>query len=212
MDKLVGKLVQELERLKLREDTLILFSGDNGTASFGADAATVNGKSISGRKATMLEGGSRVPLIANWPGTTPPGTVSKNLVDFSDFFATCAELGAAPLPQKVTLDSRSFAAQVKGSKDPARDWVYVELKGKSYVRDSRFKLTNDGELFDLVNAPFSEIAVPKDTADTAAISARGRLQAVLDTHPAKAPDGLKSATKENRKAKRKAKRKLRNES
>src|SRR5207248_1381528 len=58
MDKLVGKLVDELERQHLREKTLVLFTGDNGTARFGVTAATVHGRSISGSKATMLEGGS----------------------------------------------------------------------------------------------------------------------------------------------------------
>src|ERR1019366_1304409 len=62
MDKLVGKLVAELDRLHLREKTLVLFTGDNGTARFGVETATVNGRSISGMKGTMLEGGSRVPL------------------------------------------------------------------------------------------------------------------------------------------------------
>ena len=58
---------------------------------------TVNGRRISGQKGSMLEGGSRVPLVANWPGVTPAGKVNHDLIDFSDFFATFAELGAAPL-------------------------------------------------------------------------------------------------------------------
>ncbi|MCX6895006.1 MAG: sulfatase-like hydrolase/transferase [Verrucomicrobia bacterium] len=110
MDKLVGKLVAELDRLKLRENTLIIFTGDNGTAKFGQELSTVDGKPISGMKATMLEGGSRVPLVVNWPGTTPAGKVSHDLTDFSDFFVTFAELGGAKLPEGVTLDGHSFAA------------------------------------------------------------------------------------------------------
>ena len=121
MDKLVGKLMAELDRLRLREKTLVLFTGDNGTAIFGAEAATVNGRSISGHKANMLEGGSRVPLIANWPGMTPKGKVNHDLIDFSDFFATFAELGGAPLPEGVKLDSHSFAAQIKGQRGTPRD-------------------------------------------------------------------------------------------
>ena len=154
MDKLVGKLIDELDRLNLRDKTLVLFTGDNGTARFGAGISSVNGRSISGMKATMLEGGSRVPLVANWPGVTPAGKVNGDLIDFSDFFATFAELGGAKLPEGVTLDSRSFAPQIKGEKGGPRDWVYVELNGKSYVRDARFKLTNGGELYDLSDAPY----------------------------------------------------------
>ena len=123
-------------------------------------------------KGTMLEGGSRVPLIVNWPGVTPAGKVNHDLTDFSDFFATFAELAGAKLPEGVTLDSHSFAPQIRGEKGTPRDWVYVELNGKSYVRDPRFKLTNGGELFDLSEAPFKEIPVAEDSTDPAAVAAR----------------------------------------
>lgn len=184
MDKLVGKLIAELERLNLRENTLIIFTGDNGTAPDFANLSTVDGKSLNGRKGTVLEGGSRVPLIVNWPGTTPVGRVSKDLIDISDFFSTFADLGGAELPERVTLDSRSFAAQIKGEKGTPRNWVYVELDGRSYVRNARYKLTNGGELFDLIEAPFKEIAIAKDTKDVSAVVARAELQKVLDMHPA----------------------------
>jgi arylsulfatase A len=204
MDKLVGKLVAELDRLHLREKTLVLFTGDNGTARFGVHLATVNGRSISGMKATMLEGGSRVPLVANWPGVTPAGKVNHDLTDFSDFFATFAELAGAPLPEDVKLDGRSFAAQLKGQVGTPREWVYVELNGKSYARDARFKLTNRGELFDLSDAPYNEIPVSNATTDAAAIAARMQLHQVLNEHPA-APGGPgKKAGKAGKAGKKKA--------
>ena len=184
MDKLVGQLVAELDRLHLREKTLLVFAGDNGTAPGGSARSTLGGRAIIGRKATMLEGGSRVPLIATWPGTTPAGKVNRDLTDFSDFFPTFAELGGAALPAGVTIDGQSFAPQLKGKTGQPREWVYVELNGRSYARDARFKLTNGGELFDLKDAPFSEIPVPADTTDAAAVASRQRLQEVLNLHPA----------------------------
>ena len=183
MDKLVGKLIAELERLKLREKTLVIFSGDNGTAHFGASRSSLGGRRINGQKASMLEGGSRVPLIVNWPGTTPAGVLNHDLTDFSDYFATFAELGGAALPEGVTLDSRSFAAQIKGAKGTPREWIYVELNGKSYVRNARYKLTNSGEFFDLKEAPFIEAPVPADTTDADALAARKRLKEILDQFP-----------------------------
>ncbi len=186
MDKLVGQLVEELERLKLRDDTLIIFSGDNGTAHFGVERAKVDGKAISGQKATMKEGGSRVPMIANWPGHTPAGKVLTDLVDFTDFFTTFSELVGATPPTQVKLDGHSFAPQLRGQTGTPRDWIYVELSGKSYAREARYKLTNEGQMFDLEHAPFEEIAVPAESTDLAVGAARSALQAVLQEHPAKA--------------------------
>jgi arylsulfatase A len=206
MDELVGRLIEELDRQHLREKTLVLFTGDNGTARFGVEQATVSGRPISGMKATMLEGGSRVPLVANWPGNTPAGTVNHDLTDFSDFFTTLAELAGAKLPEGVPLDSRSFAPQIRGEEGSPREWVYVELNGKSYVRDARFKLTGAGELFDLSVAPFKEIAVAKDTTDRAAAAAREKLQMVLNEHKA-APglaNGKKAIKKQRQRARKKA--------
>lgn len=204
MDKLVGKLMAELDKQKLREKTVIIFAGDNGTAHYGP--ATVDGKKVSGKKATMLEGGSRVPLIVNCPGTTPAGVVNHDLIDSSDFFSTFVELGGAPLPSGVTLDSHSFAAQIKGEKGTPREWCYVEYDGKSYARDSRYKLTNTGELFDLKNAPWEEAAIAADTKDEGAIASRSKLRVVLNVHPAK--DGGATEEKKGKKGKKAGKKKL----
>jgi arylsulfatase A len=206
MDKLVGKLMSELDRMHLREKTLVIFTGDNGTARFGVEAATVNGRSISGQKGSMLEGGSRVPFAASWPGVTPAGKVNHDLIDFSDFFSTFAELGGAKLPEGVKLDSHSFAAQLRGERGTPREWVYVELNGKSYARDARYKLTNQGELYDLSEAPFKETLVAADSTDAGALNAKTRLQHVLNEHPAAASGKLekKAGRAEKRKRKQQA--------
>lgn len=158
----------------------------------------------------MLEGGSRVPLVANWPGVTPAGRVNHDLTDFSDFFVAFAELAGTPLPEGVKLDGHSFAAQIKGQVGTPREWVYVELNGTSYARNARFKLTNREELFDLSEAPYKEIPVSSSTTDTAAIAARKQLQEVLNQHPA-APGGpgkkAGTAAKAGKANKKKARRK-----
>jgi arylsulfatase A len=183
MDKLVGKLMSELDRLKLREKTLVIFVGDNGTAAGRADGSTVSGKSISGHKSQMLEGGSRVPMIASWPGTTPAGKVLGDLIDFSDYFPTFAELAGAPIPGDRPIDGHSFVAQLKGETGTPRQWIYVELNGKRYARSQRFKLTGNGDLYDMKNAPFEEIPVPSDSTDADAIAARKALGEVLVNLP-----------------------------
>lgn len=194
MDKLVGQLMATLDRLHLRENTLVLFVGDNGTARFGLDVATVNGRHIFGHKAELNEGGCRVPLVVNWPGTTPAGAVNRDLTDFSDFFPTFAELGGAAIPASLTIDGKSFAAQIRGNRGTPREWVYAELSGHAFVRDARYKLTDTGELLDLRDAPFDEVAIAPGSEDPGAIAARLRLQKVLDTHHP-ATSGGKAKTK-----------------
>jgi arylsulfatase A len=175
MDKLVGQLVAELDRQKLREKTVILFTSDNGTPG----RETIGGKALDGGKNTLKEGGARVPLVVNgW--TVPAGKVLPDLIDFSDFFPTLVELAGAKLPQGVTLDGRSFAPQLLGRPGKPREWVYHQLQDKRYVRDARWKLYGDGTLCDMKEAPFREIVVAKGTEDGPAAEARKRLQAVLD--------------------------------
>ena len=203
MDKQVGKLVAELDALKLRDKTLIVFTGDNGCVG----ERTISGRPIDGNKGKLAEGGSRVPLIANWPGTTPVEKVSKDLVDFTDFFPTFAELTGAKLPPGVTLDGHSFAPQLQGRPGQPRDWVYVQLNTDRYVRDARWKLTKAGGFFNMTVAPWREISVAADTTDTEAKTARARLQPVLDGLLAQDPNKTADTAREAKKiAKREKKR------
>ena len=180
MDKLVGKLVTELERLKLRENTLIIFFGDNGTGKAWADRSTIGGRRLSGEKGSMLEGGGLVPMIVNWPGRTPAGKVSQELIDSTDFVPTFAELAGVKLPEKTVIDGRSFAAQLRGEKGHPREWIFNQLAKMWYVREAAWKLNQAGELFDMSDAPFAEKLVAADSKDPAALAARKRLQAALD--------------------------------
>ena len=180
MDNLIGKLIAELDRLHLRENTMIVFFGDNGTAKAHADKARIGGRRLAGEKGTMLEGGSLEPLIINWPGVTPAGKVNHDMIDSTDFVPTFAELAGARLPKDKTLDGHSFLPQVRGEKGKPREWVYLQLAGMWYAREAGWKLNQAGELFDMSNAPFEEKLVAAETKDPGAIAARKRLQAALD--------------------------------
>lgn len=180
MDKLVGKLIAELERQHLRENTLIVFFGDNGTANGRADNAMIGGRRLDGAKGSMLEGGSLEPLIVNWPGVTPAGKVRGDMIDSTDFVPTFAEIAGAKLPEKKIIDGRSFAASIRGDSNQAREWVYLQLARQWYVRSAAWKLTQAGELFDMSDAPFSEKLVLADAKIPAAIAARQQLQAALN--------------------------------
>lgn len=176
MDKLVGKLVAELDTLKIREKTLVLYVGDNGTVGQGM----VEGQKLDGGKHSMHEGGSRVPFIASWPGTTPAGVVSHDLVDFTDVLSTFAELGKGKPAAGIKADGHSFAPQLRGEAGSPREWVYVQLNGQYYIRNPKWKLTSSGELFDMKDAPFKEHLVSSVSTDPAAVAARSRLQTAVN--------------------------------
>src|SRR5262249_31115314 len=163
----------------LRDKTLIVFSGDNGT--LGEFSCPIDGRPIHGSKGQMLEGGSRVPLIASWKGVTPVGKVVKDLIDFSDLYATFVEVAGAGMPKGLTFDGHSFAPQLHGHPGKPRDWVFVQLGEKWYARSRDWKLTQGGDLFDMRDAPFVEKPVAADTRDPGAHAGREKLQKVLDT-------------------------------
>jgi len=179
MDKLIGKLIAELERLDLRKNTLLVYFGDNGTATYFAAHNTIHGRPLLGSKGSMLEGGSRVPLIVNWPGVTPAGKVLDDLVDSSDFFPTFAELAKAPMPANRIIDGHSFLPQILGEVGHPRDYVFIELARNWYAADAHYKLTQDGKFYDLSDAPFAEKLIPADTKNLQTLAAKEKLAAVL---------------------------------
>ena len=205
MDKLVGQFMAELDTLKLRENTLVIFMGDNGTGKGMADRATIGGKALSGMKGTMLECGGLVPMIASWPAKAPAGRVCADLIDSTDFVTTFAELAGAKLPSGMVFDGHSLVPQLTGESAKPRAWVFNELARMWYVREAQWKLNEKGELFDMSGAPFTETLVTNDTETSKA--ARQRLQAVLaELNPAGGildqGDGSgRHANKEKKKAK-----------
>jgi arylsulfatase A len=188
LDKIVGRVVAALDELGLREKTLILFSADNGTAPVGYQpqhdpskmTGKIGGQYMNGMKGQLLEGGSRVPLLASWKGTMAPGQVRNDLIDFSDLLPTFAELAGARLPEGVKFDGRSFAPQLRGETGNPREWLFVQLGRGWYVRDDGWKLNESGELFSMKDSPFVEEPIDASTTDPTAQAARTRLQAVLD--------------------------------
>ncbi|MDI9364118.1 MAG: sulfatase-like hydrolase/transferase [Flavobacterium sp.] len=180
MDKLVGKLLKTLDSLKLRKNTLIVFMGDNGTAGPYAKRGTIGGKPLSGKKGEMLECGALVPTIANWPGVIAPNQVTKTLIDASDLLPTFADVAGAQLPTKNVVDGSSFLPQLLGKQGKPREWIFCELGNKWYVRDAKWKLTREDELFDMSNAPFQEKLITDYQNNAEAKEAHDRLKLVLE--------------------------------
>jgi arylsulfatase A len=177
MDKQLGLLVAELEKLELRQNTLIVFSGDNGTAA--GYPAPIHGHMINGWKGSMLEGGSRVPFIASWPAVTPKGKAIGDIVSFADPYVTFAELAGAKLPEGVKPDGQSIAPQLRGEKGTPRAWAYVQLGKRWFVREPGFKLNEAAQLFNMSDAPFVEKPVSPNADTDQSKAARQRLTAAL---------------------------------
>jgi len=177
MDKLVGKMVAALDRLGLRENTLILFTGDNGTDR--KITSRMGGLVVPGGKGTVTEIGAHVPLVASWPGTMPAGRTSLDLIDFSDVLPTLAEVAGANLPAGVAIDGHSFAPQLRGQKSTPREWVFTQLSHQRFARDGRYLLHEDGRLYDIPN----DLLEKKDLSGSdqpGLVAVKKRLQAVLE--------------------------------
>ncbi len=182
MDKLVGQLLAELDKLKLRDNTLIVFAGDNGTAQGFAAHATINGgKALSGKKGEMLECGALVPALVSWPSNIPAGRVTPGLISFADFLPTFAEVAGATLPTGLQVDGKTFASALLGKSEVwPRDWIFVELGRHWYDREVNWKLNEAAEFFDMQHAPYTEPLVATNSQDQTAIAARTRLQEILN--------------------------------
>lgn len=193
MDKLVGRVVDKLDEAGIREDTLILFTADNGSPGGvkGGIVSELHGRMIDGGKSKTTDAGTRVALVANMPGTVPAGRVTDDLVDFSDMMPTMAGMTGAPLPSGDVIDGVSFAPQLRGRQGKPRDWIYMynePIPGPIpnptiFARDHRWKLYNDGRLYDISTDVLEQNPVTQGGSE-----ARAKLQAVLDSMPS---EGLK---------------------
>ena len=95
LDENVGRLTAFLKQEGLDENTIILFTADNGTHP--KITSSWNGQSVKGAKGSMLDAGTHVPLIVSWPGKISKGLKSNSLVDFTDFYPTFADLAKISL-------------------------------------------------------------------------------------------------------------------
>jgi arylsulfatase A-like enzyme len=132
LDEQVGMLVQQLKDLGLYENTLIIFSSDNGPIGFYtpffASASPFRTKE-GYMKGTLYEGGIREPMIAQWSGVIKSGTVSGHISAFQDVMPTLADVIHADIPVEIT--GESFLPELLGEKQSAHDFLYWEYPGKS---------------------------------------------------------------------------------
>jgi arylsulfatase A len=192
-DKLTGKLLAKLDELGLRENTLIFFTGDNGTGKW-IVSATEEKDAVEGGKASTAVADMHVPLIVSWPGKIVPGRVCGDLVDMTDFLPTICEAASVPIPDGLKIDGRSFLPQLRGEAGHPREWIYsfwaplrptqtakVGKRGAvEQAFDHDYKLYSIGEFYDLRSDPGERH--PLKIADLTGEAAGGakKLQLALD--------------------------------
>ena len=137
-DKAVGQIVSQLGKSGVRDNTLIIFTGDNGTDT--PIVTTWNGKKVLGGKGTMSDTGTRVPLIVNWPaGIRKAGRVVDDLVEFTDVFPTICEVTTAKLPKNHPGDGASIVPVLRNQAGARKkDWVYIWYRKQVMVRNKQY--------------------------------------------------------------------------
>ncbi len=208
MDKIVGRILDQLEASGVRDNTIVLFTGDNGTDT--PVVSMMNGRKVVGAKGTTPDAGCRVPFIAHWPGRMPAGAVSQDLVDFSDFMPTLCEAAGVPLPSDRPIDGRSFLPQLRGEKGNPRDWIYVWYArnggptGKEFTRNQRYKLYSSGDFYDIQNDVLEESPLDAVGLTQEQVRIRAMLQDALSQYADARPLRFANWAAEAKKAKQKA--------
>jgi len=184
-DKLVGKLLAKLDELGIRDNTIVIFLGDNGTQR-GVPSMMGDRKFIGG-KGLPTDAGMHVPLIVSWPAKSAVGKVSTDLVDTSDFLPTLCDIAGIPVPEELSVDGRSFLPQVLGEKGNPRDWYYSWYAPKAeivaeFAATRDFKLSCTGDFYDLRTDIEEQHPLKVSALSGEAAAAAKLLQGALDQY------------------------------
>jgi arylsulfatase A-like enzyme len=203
VDHVVDRLVKATQSLKIADDTILIFTTDNGTA--GKITGRLNGRKVRGGKGTTTERGCWQPFIVYGPSRVPRGIVTNCLTDFTDMLPTFCELSGVEIPPNLKIDGRSIAKVILGKKkDGPRKWIMAMGGGvaklnsagrvvpaRAYapraIRDKRYKvLINEvgkpSALYDLQRDPGETDNLLGDDLPQAA-AAMTRLVAAANTFP-----------------------------
>jgi len=151
MDAEIGRILAALDKSGLAEDTLVIFTSDNGPVWYQADVERFGHASAGGwrgMKSDAWEGGHRMPFIVRWPGRVKPGTTTDQTICFTDLLATFAEICGAALPPDAGLDSFSFLPVLEGVQPgdkPIRPPIVMQagsVASMMMIRSGDWKLIN----------------------------------------------------------------------
>lgn len=198
MDEAVGLVLAALERAGLADNTVVIFTSDNGGVSAG-DAKATSNLPLRGGKGRQWEGGIREPFYVKWPGVVPAGSTCATPVTGADFYPTMLEMAGLPLRPKQHIDGLSLMPLLKGGSLPARPlfWHYPHYSNQggdpsSIIREGDWKLIHyheDGsdELYNLANDQEEQHDVAAEHPDRVK-AMHAKLMAFLEETGAQFPD------------------------
>lgn len=191
-DKMVGRIIQQIEDAGLADNTYIFFTTDNG--SLGNTVSQINGQQIRGGKGKMTNAGTHVPLIVVGPGISS-GQVNDDLVDFTDFLPTFCEISGFTINEESTFNGHSLLAQLHGDDNHRREFIYCwyqipsfmkknfpGIVDMSFVRNQRYKLYRDGSFYDVDNDQMETHSLRPNECDQELIRMRDRMVALIKKH------------------------------
>tara|TARA_S200000501_G_scaffold369313_1_gene408533 strand:- start:11517 stop:12824 length:1308 start_codon:yes stop_codon:yes gene_type:complete len=168
MDYSIGRIVKKIEKLGLRQNTIILFTGDNGTDK--PVVSMMDNISVIGGKGQTTDYGTHVPLIVNWKGTVKSNSKSESLIDFSDFFPTICDLANIPLDSTMGLDGISFYPELIGKTGPKRKWIHSWynrngglnplVSSQEWVRNESYKMYVGDKFYNIKEDPYEKNNIP----------------------------------------------------
>jgi len=139
-DYILAKIINRLEAIGERKNTIIVWTTDNGTAR--SIVGRLNGRDVRGGKTLTTENGINSPFIVNGPGLVPSDVVTDALVDFTDILPTFVDLAKTEIPASYTIDGQSFAPIILGqSQDSKRDYI-LAMGGKNEAEVSEKGVEN----------------------------------------------------------------------
>ena len=147
LDWSVGEILKTLDRLGLSENTLVIFTSDNGGYTRNFNGHQPNGPILRGGKGDLVEGGHRVPFLVKWPGKIKPGTRSSETISTTDMLATFAAIIGEELPAGAGPDSYNVLPALLGKKIPHPERPVVLSSGGTgaiSIRSGKWKLI-DGQ-------------------------------------------------------------------
>ena len=140
IDWSVGVLLHELRQLGLDDNTLVIFTSDNGSRSRGEGGSN---EPLRGHKGTTWEGGQRVPCLMRWPSQIPAGTVSNGLVSAIDLCPTLVKIAGGQVPQDRIIDGEDISSLMRNEEEatsPRDTFFYYRLHNLMAIRSGKWKL------------------------------------------------------------------------